>query len=70
MCASGSRISTSFARFHRANRDRLRLIRVNLERDLLEVQDDVRRVLDHALNRRELVEHAFDLDRRHGRALD
>ena len=43
---------------------------MQLERDLLEVEDDVGRVLDHALDRRELVEHALDLDRRDRRALD
>ena len=78
--ASGSRISTSASvtmsrartspGLGRAQHQRLRLIRVHLERNLLQVQDDVGRVLDHALNRRELVEHAFDLDGGHRGALD
>ena len=42
---------------------RLGVVDVQLQRDLLQVQDDVGRVLDHAGNRRELVEHAVDLDR-------
>jgi hypothetical protein len=63
-------LGAHFARLHRANRDRLGLIRVDLERDLLEVEDDVGRVLDHALDGRELVQHALDLHRRHRRTLD
>ena len=43
---------------------------VELERDLLEVEDDVGHVLDHALERRELVEHALDADGGDGRSLD
>ena len=43
---------------------------VHLERDLLQVEDDVGRVLDHARDRRELVQHAVDLDRGDRRALD
>ena len=41
---------------------RLRLVGVQLDGDLLQVQDDVGRVLDHSRNRRELVEHVVDLD--------
>src|SRR5262249_20191935 len=37
---------------------------------LLEVQDDVGGVLDHAGNRRKLVQHTLDLDGRDGGALD
>jgi len=43
--------------------DRLGAVAGKLERDLLQVEDDVGRVFDHAGNRLELVEHAFDLDR-------
>ena len=43
---------------------------VQLERNLLQVEDDVGRVLDHAGNRRELVQHAVDLDRGDRRAFD
>src|SRR5262249_62153347 len=35
-----------------------------------EIENDVGRVLDHAGNRRELVQHAFDLDRGDRGALD
>src|SRR5215831_14351848 len=41
--------------------DGLRRIPGQLERDLLQVQDDVGRVFDHAGDRLELVQHAFDL---------
>jgi len=40
---------------------------VELQRDLLQVEDDVRGILDHARDRRELVLHAVDL---HGRDLN
>jgi hypothetical protein len=40
---------------------------VKLERDLFEVEDDVRHVLDDALERRELMENAFDADGGDGR---
>ena len=73
MWASGSRISTSpsawmsraahFAGLVDADGQRLGVIDVQLERDLLQVEDDVGRILDHAGNRRELVQHAVDLDR-------
>ena len=43
---------------------------VQLEGDLLEVEDDVGHVLDHALQGRELVEHAFDADGGDGRPFD
>src|SRR5204863_829387 len=40
--------------------ERLRTGSVKLERNLLEVEDDVGHVLDHALQRGKLVQHAFD----------
>ena len=58
------------ARSIRAQVDRLRRIARKLERNLLEVQDDVGRVFHHARDRLELVQHAFDLDGGHGRPLD
>ena len=80
MWASGSRISTSpsrldVARAHLAGLvdaecQRLGVIDVQLQRDLLQVEDDVGRVLDHAGNRRELVQHAVDLHRGDRRALN
>src|SRR6185436_10025141 len=39
---------------------RLRTRAVQLERDSLEIEDDVGRVLDDTGDRRELVQHAFD----------
>src|SRR5262245_28742459 len=51
-------------------RERLRVIDVQLQRNLLEVEDDVGGVLDHAGNRRELVQHAVDLHRGDRRAFD
>ena len=59
-----------FARLVDAQRQRLGVIDVQLERNLLQVEDDVGRVLDHAGNRRELVQHAVDLDGGDRRALD
>ncbi len=38
--------------------------------DRLDVEDDVGDVLAHARDRRELVQHAVDLDGGHGRALE
>ena len=80
MCASGSRISTSasvsmsralhLAGLVDAQVQRLGRVDVHLQRNLLQVQDDVGRVLDHARDRRELVEHAVNLDRRDRRALN
>jgi hypothetical protein len=49
---------------------RLGLGAVELERNLLEVEDDVGRVLDHAADRRELVLDALYLDGGDGRALN
>ena len=49
---------------------RLDLIGVQLQRNLLQVEDDVGRVLDHAGDRRELVQHAVDLDRGDRRAFN
>ena len=54
----------------RAQVDRFRRIAGELERNLLEVEDDVGRVLDHAGDRLELVQHAFHLHRGDGRAFD
>ena len=59
-----------FAGLVDAQVERLGGVDVHLQRNLLEVQDDVGRVLDHAGDRRELVEHAVDLHRGHRRALD
>ena len=42
----------------------------HLDRDLLQIEDQVDRVLDHSRDRCELVQHAVDLDRRDGRPLD
>ena len=41
-----------------------------LEGDLLQVEDDVGRVLDHAADGLELVQHALDADGGYGRPLD
>src|SRR5258706_9098555 len=79
MWASGSRISTSpsawmsrahFAGLVHSERERLGVVAVQLQGNLLEVEDDVGRVLDHAGDRRELVQHAVDLDRGDRRALN
>ncbi len=48
----------------------LRTAAVQLEGDLFEVENDVGHVLDHALQRGKLVQHAFDAHGRDGRALD
>src|ERR1700682_5141351 len=67
MWASGSRISTSpsawmsRARLVHLDRQGLGMVDVQLQRNLLQVQDDVGGVLDDSWNRRELVEHAVDL---------
>ena len=45
-------------------------VAAELEGNLLQVQDDVGRVLDHAGDRLELVQHAFDLHRRDCGSLD
>src|SRR5208283_1051709 len=50
--------------------DGLRQIVVQLDGHLLEVQDDVGRILNHTGDRRELVQHALDFHRGDGRALD
>ena len=50
------------ARLVRAQIDGLGRVAVQLERDLFQVQDDVSRVLDHAGDGLELVQHAFDFD--------
>ena len=49
---------------------RLGGVGVHLQRDLLQVQDDVGRILDDSRDRGELVEHAVDLDGRDGRPFD
>ena len=59
-----------FAGLVDAQVERLGRVGVHLERDLLQVEDDVGRILDHARDRRELVQHAVDLDRGDRRALD
>jgi len=52
------------------DRQRLRLVPVQLERDLLEIKNHVGGIFDHAFDRRELMLNAFDLDRGNSRALD
>ena len=59
-----------FAGLFDLQRERLDAVGVQLQRNLLQVEDDVGRVLDHAGNRRELVEHAVDLDRGDRRAFN
>ena len=50
--------------------DRFRVIHVELERNLLQVHDDVGGIFRHVGDRRELVKNAFDLDGRDRRPLD
>ncbi len=50
------------ARLVGAQIERLGTVAVELERDLLQVQDDVGCVFDHAANRLELVQHFLDAD--------
>src|SRR5262249_9214805 len=50
--------------------DGLRQVVVQLDGHLLQVEDDVRGILDHAGDRRELVQYAFDFHGRDGRTLD
>src|SRR5208282_4352064 len=50
--------------------DHLRRVPGKLEGDLLQVENDVGGVLDHAWDRLELVQHPFDLYRGDGRALN
>ena len=57
------------ARAGGAQRHALRAFGVHAQRQLLDVQDDVDDVLAHAFQRGELVHHAVDLHRGHGRAL-
>ena len=54
----------------RAQVNRLRAFAVQLEGNLLQVEDDVRRVFHYAGDRLELVQHTLDLDCGNGRALD
>jgi hypothetical protein len=50
--------------------DGLRQVGIQLDRHLLQVEDDVRRILDHAGDRREFMQHSFDLHRGDCRAFD
>src|SRR5882672_8645662 len=50
--------------------NRLRQVGVELDGHLLQVEDDVRGILDHAGDRRKFVQHAFDLHGGDGRAFD
>src|SRR6266436_4633633 len=50
--------------------DRLRQVGVELDGHLLQIEDDVRGILDHAGDRRKFVQHAFDLHRSDGRAFN
>src|SRR5215210_3189338 len=52
------------------DREHLGLVRVQTERDLFEIEDDVRNIFLHAWDRGELMEHPLDVDRRNGRPLD
>src|SRR5262245_12118381 len=47
---------------------RLGVVHVELQWDLLQVEDDIGRILDHSGNWRKLVEDAVDLDSSNGRA--
>src|SRR4029078_5482168 len=59
-----------FAGLVGAEVQRLRVVDVQLQRNLLQVEDDVGRILDDAGDRRELVQHAVDLHRGDGRAFN
>ena len=59
-----------FAGLVDAQIQRLGVVDVAGQRNLLQVEDDVGRILDDARNRRELVQHAVDLDRRDRRAFN
>ena len=50
--------------------DDLRLVTMELKRNLLQIQEDVGDVFDHAGDRRELVKHTFDVQGRDGRSFD
>ena len=58
------------ARLIGAQINRLGRIAVQAEGNLLQVEDDVGRILHHSGDRLELVQHAFDLDRGNRGALD
>src|SRR5947209_1654593 len=58
------------ARLVRLQVDRLRSVTIELERDLLQVQDDVGGVFDHSADGLELVQHALDLHGGNRRAFD
>src|SRR6267154_548990 len=69
------RILFDLCRCHRAgifhvDVNRLRQIGVQLDRDLLDVEDNVRGVLVHPGNRRKFVQHSFDFDRGDGCAFN
>ena len=69
------RVRGDIARLHLARlfgieKDCLGMVHVELERDLLQVHDDVRSILGHVGNRGELVQHPFNLDRCDGRSFD
>ena len=49
---------------------RLRTVAVELERDLLQVQDDVGRILNHSGNGLKLVQHIFNANCGHGFAFN
>src|SRR5581483_4274921 len=57
-------------RLIRTQIDRLRRVATQLEWDLLQVQDDVGRIFNHAGDRLELVKHAVNLDGGNSRAFD
>ena len=59
-----------YARLIGAQVDGFRRVAGQLERNLLQVEDDVGRVFDHAGDRLEFVQHAFHLHRGDGRAFD
>src|SRR5262249_54569678 len=50
--------------------NRLRRVSAQLERNLLQVQDDISRVFNHAGNRLEFVQNAFNLDGGNCRTFD
>jgi hypothetical protein len=59
-----------FAGLIDGNAHRFEALAHDLERNLLQVEDDVGGVLDHARNGAELMLHAFDANCRDGRAFD
>ena len=63
-------LAADLARLRGLEDERLGVLDVHLEGHLLEVQDEVGRVLHRARDRRELVQHALHPDGGDGRALD